>query len=160
MSDYWCELYRLRERETQLLLANNAELQRRRGFEDEANQAHCELILLRNECIRLRELNSVLSGFIERTRPAAPYNAVPEEVAQAIDAVFPLEVAALMPRGDGTRVQHICAMMDTKSFSDYLIANLDALSKGIVSAIAGGYADEVVASIGARINADDDVAPL
>jgi hypothetical protein len=59
------EVKRLRARVTALLEANNAELERRRRFEAEANQAHCEAILLRNECIRLRDANSALSSFIE-----------------------------------------------------------------------------------------------
>jgi hypothetical protein len=47
-----------------------------RRFEDEANQAHCELTLLRGECIRLRELNAILSDFIEAVHPAD----VPERI--------------------------------------------------------------------------------
>lgn len=80
------EVERLRKRVDELLAANNAEVSKRRKFEDEANQSHAESILLRNECIRLREINSALSSFIERIA-----DDIPNDIVQAIDAVFPTE---------------------------------------------------------------------
>jgi hypothetical protein len=78
-------------RVTELLEANTAEVTRRRGFETEANQAYCESRLLRNECIRLREVHSVLAGFIE----GIPENIhIPDEVIKALAAVFPPDAAA------------------------------------------------------------------
>ena len=44
----------LQRRCDELLVANNQEVARRRGFEEEANQAETEKFLLRNECTRLR----------------------------------------------------------------------------------------------------------
>jgi hypothetical protein len=73
-------------RATELLEANNAEVNRRRGFEAEASQEHAEKLLLRNECIRLRDAHSVLAGFIE----GLPENiTAPPEVTASMDAVFP-----------------------------------------------------------------------
>jgi hypothetical protein len=48
-----------------------------------------------------------------------------------------------------TVVNNVYAM-DSTSFRDFLIANPDALSAGITSAIAGGNADDVVGSLAAR----------
>jgi hypothetical protein len=50
-----------------------------------------------------------------------------------------------------TVVNNVYAM-DAVTFRDFLIANPDALSAGITSAIAGGNADDVVGSLAARSN--------
>ena len=105
LCDCASEVTRLRDRETNLLRANNAEVERRRGFESEANQAYCELLLLRGECIRLREQNAILSGFIEGAHNGNDGSVVPDEVLETMNAVFPPPVAALVADDDGTRVQ-------------------------------------------------------
>jgi hypothetical protein len=89
------EVKRLLGRETQLLHANNAELEKRRKIESEANQHYCDTLLLRAECIRLRELNGILSSHIEASHGNSG-EALPKDLAEAIDAVFPPQVAAIV----------------------------------------------------------------
>lgn len=83
-------LARWQARERQLIDANNAEVVRRRAFEREVNQSFTEQRLLRNECIRLREVVSTLSTFIEECH-AGGDEPIPEDIMAAIDAVFPPE---------------------------------------------------------------------
>jgi hypothetical protein len=64
----------------------DAALDRAIKFEDTANQEYAEKLLLRNECIRLREAHGVLAGFIE----SLP-DEIPPEVNAAENAVFPPE---------------------------------------------------------------------
>ena len=71
----------------EILSAIDAELRRRRRFEEEANQLHAEKILLRNECARLRNAVSTLANFLDTLQIA-----VPNEVQSAAEALFPKEV--------------------------------------------------------------------
>ena len=87
LDDLRAELVRLRLRESVLLDANNAELQRRRDAEDEANQTHCELQLVRKECIRLRNALCVLIAFIERLSWQGRALMTPD-VQDAMESVF------------------------------------------------------------------------
>lgn len=88
--DAACEIRRLQLRERQLLEVNNTSLMKARGFEAEANQAHCETVLLRNECARLRDAHSRLASFIEECHNNAG-EGPPDDVIEAMDAVFPPE---------------------------------------------------------------------
>lgn len=82
------EVLRLEARERELLAANNLEIDKRRKFEAEANQQHCEIILLRNECIRLRNVIEHLADFIEECHENSG-DPIPEEIQADIDAIFP-----------------------------------------------------------------------
>lgn len=75
-----------------LLKANNDELAKRRKFEAEANQEYCEKLLLRQECIRLRDICCTLASDIEETHSNAG-EPIPEDLAKAIDALFPSDPA-------------------------------------------------------------------
>ncbi len=81
-------IVKLEARIKELLEANNAEVNRRRKFEGEAAQEYVEKLLLRNECIRLRDAHGILAGFIEGLPEEIE---APEAVAAAMDAAFPLE---------------------------------------------------------------------
>jgi uncharacterized protein YlxW (UPF0749 family) len=83
-------------------------------FETEANQLHCETILLRNECIRLRELNAALSGYIESLDAVGNgiETTLSPEVIEAIDAVSPPEVAVMVGATESTRVQSPVEVLD------------------------------------------------
>lgn len=65
---YWNDLKRrwvVNDIHRQIIEATNAEVERRRRSEAEANQAHTEKTLLRNELMRLRSAHEVLAAFIE-----------------------------------------------------------------------------------------------
>jgi len=72
------------------------------AFEQEANQSYCEVLLLRGECIRLRNLNALLSTFIETSLPVEQ---VPVEVMNALDAIFPEAVAEVVEDPGCTAMQ-------------------------------------------------------
>ncbi len=81
-------LAELRTRITKLQETNNTYMEKARRFEAEANQQFSDTILHRNECIRLRGHMETLSSFIEECH-ANSGEPIPEEIAAAIDAVFP-----------------------------------------------------------------------
>jgi hypothetical protein len=88
LGDEKATVARQQRRIDDLLRANNAELEKRRKFETEANQEYCERLLLRQECIRLREAHSVLASHIEEAHGNAD-EAIPDELSDAMNAVFP-----------------------------------------------------------------------
>lgn len=78
---------------TAILEATNEVTLRAQAQENELNQAHCEKLLLRNECARLRDLAQELLQFIEDVHGEAP-----PHIQQLVDAVFPPD--------EGTARQH------------------------------------------------------
>ena len=78
----------------------------RRKFENEANQAYAEQLLLRNECIRLRDVVCTLSTFIEESH-ANGDEEIPEGIRIAIDSVFPPEA-----RTDTERLDKLQTLTD------------------------------------------------
>jgi DNA repair exonuclease SbcCD ATPase subunit len=93
--------------------ATNEEMQRRRKFENEASQAHVDTILLRNECIRLREVVSTLAGFIEEAHKNADEE-IPADIAEAMEALFPPEAQQPQQR---PRQGAACSSCGEQSFS-------------------------------------------
>jgi hypothetical protein len=87
----------------------DAALNRARNFENDANQEHTEKLLLRNECIRLREAHGVMAGFIE----SLP-DEIPPEVNAAENAVFPTE----RPKASG------CPYTDSETRKELLAAEI------------------------------------
>lgn len=79
-----------RRRITELQAANTAEVERRRRFEQEANEEHAEYLLVRNECIRLREQLCTLAAFIDECHRNSGER-IPGEIADAMEAYFPPE---------------------------------------------------------------------
>lgn len=78
---------------TAIIEATNEVTLRAQAQENELNQAHCEKLLLRNECARLRDLAQELLQFIEDVHGEAP-----PHIQQLVDAVFPPD--------EGTARQH------------------------------------------------------
>lgn len=60
------------------------------NFETESNQTHCEIVLLRNECIRLRGVVSRLADFIEQSHGNADKD-ISDDLMDLMDALFPEE---------------------------------------------------------------------
>lgn len=72
-------------RVTELLEANNRELERRRVLDSECSQLLAEQKLVRAECIRQRDRAEKLAEFIEEL----PNIDIPADVAQAMEGMFP-----------------------------------------------------------------------
>jgi len=81
-----------------ILEASHRNLELRRKWEDEANLEYREKLLWRNECARLVEALSALQGFIETVAFDAD---LPPAVAEAMEAVFPNEIAVQVFRTPG-----------------------------------------------------------
>ena len=91
---------------TAIIEATNEVTLRAQAQENELNQAHCEKLLLRNECARLRDLGQELAQFLEDVHGEAP-----PHVQELVDAVFPPDETAARQRAAlraeaGVRPEH------------------------------------------------------
>ncbi len=75
MRDAACEIRRLQQREQELLETIAQASRRQAAAEDEANQEYTEKLLLRAECIRLRNAMCEAHSLLERVFPSDPQEA-------------------------------------------------------------------------------------